>query len=72
MAVRVERDTVITVPSIEPGSEKRQSIELREADQPFSVRLDGSRYGDEVRFDDLREALERAESEFLTPPLRSA
>lgn len=71
MAVRVERDTVITVPSTEPGSEKRQSIELREGDQPFSVNLSASRYGDEVRFDDLREALEQAEKAFA-PSLRSA
>lgn len=71
MPVRVDRDTVVSVPSVEPGTENRQHIELREADQPFSVRLSANTYGDEVRFDDLREALERAEKEFL-PSLRSA
>jgi hypothetical protein len=72
MSIRVERDTVITVPSIGPGGEERSvPLELREADSPASVCLYGHQYGNEVRFDDLREALDKAEAEFA-PSLRSA
>lgn len=71
MAVRVEKDTVVTVPAIEPGSEASKTVELREADQPASVAIHAGQYGCEVRFDDLREALAQAEREFA-PSLRSA
>ena len=71
MPVRVEKDTVIYVPAFEPGSEKPQDIELREADCPGSVALYGGRYGSEVTFRELREALDQAEREFA-PSLRSA
>lgn len=71
MPIRVETDTVVTVPAIEPGSEKRVKFELTEADRPGSVRIDAHQYGAEVSFRELHEALEAAEREFA-PPLRSA
>lgn len=71
MPVRVERDTVVSVPAIEPGSETSQTVELREADQPASVAIYTGQFGLEVRFSDLREAIEQAEREFA-PSLRSA
>lgn len=71
MPVRVEKDTVVYVPALEPGSEKPESMELREAGRTGSVAIHSGRYGSEVSFRDLREALEKAEREFA-PTLRSA
>jgi hypothetical protein len=71
MPVRVEKDTVITVPAVEPGSEAPHSIDLREAGHPGSVAILSGRHGSEVSFSDIREALEQAEKEFA-PSLRSA
>ena len=71
MPVHVERDTVITVPAVEPGSEDRHTVQLREAGHLGFVALHGGRYGSEVKISELREALEQAEREFA-PSLRSA
>jgi hypothetical protein len=71
MPVRVETDTVIFVPAFEPGSDKPESVELREADRPGSVAIHGGRYGSEVSIPELREALDHAERAFA-PSLRSA
>jgi hypothetical protein len=71
MPIRVERDTVVTVSAIEPGSEDPHRLELKEAGRDGSVAIYGGRYGSEVSFRDLREALDEAEREFA-PSLRSA
>jgi hypothetical protein len=64
MAFRVEKDTVVYIPATEPGSEKPQSVELREAGHAGSVAIHSGRYGSEVSIRDLREALDQAETEF--------
>jgi hypothetical protein len=71
MPVRVERDIVVTVPAIEPGTDASCFLELREAGHAGSVAIHVGRFGSEVSYQDLREALEQAEREFA-PSLRSA
>jgi len=61
MPVRVETDTVIYVPGMEPGSEISRELEIRFPLNGSGVVLDAGKYGRQVKIADLRTALDQAE-----------
>lgn len=61
MAVRVETDSVIYVPGIEPGSEDRRDLEIRLPINGSGVDIYAGKHGSQVEIGDLRTALDRAE-----------
>lgn len=61
MAVRVETDTVIYVPGVEPGSEARRDVEIRLPISGSGIDIFAGKHGSQVGIKDLRTALDRAE-----------